>query len=266
MRRIAEKALQVRKQIKHKEKLAVYEEQYEVIGNHLCKLEHDKDLLNRFRLHEEQHEQGFQQMDSGKIPQIRPQIISVENPSKKHKISQDPPEVVIEEGIIEEQVLFVEVHGEFMEETPTPAPTVAPASVPTTMPTVAATPTATPAPVPTAIPTAAPTAATSTAMASSAALAPRGSSVQHKSGRCTPQATGQWQNVIETPSRVYYPNCSKDFKFEKGLKEHLRDRCGKTQKMFQCGVCQKEFHHEQSLLYIYYIHIFTPFFILQQGR
>ena len=149
-------------------------------------------------------------MDSGKIPQIRPQIISLENPSKKRKISQDPPEVVIEEGIIEEQVLFVEVHGEFMEETPTPAPTVAPASVPTTMPTVAATPTATPAPVPTAIPTAtpapvptaipkaAPTAATSTAMASSAALAPRGSSVQHKSGRCTPQATGQWQNVIET--------------------------------------------------------------------
>ena len=214
MRRIAEKALQVGKQIKQKEKLAVYEEQYEVIGNHLCKLEHDKDLLNRFRLHEEQHEQGFQQMDSGKIPQIRPQIISVENPSKKRKISQDPPEVVIEEGIIEEQVLFVEVHGEFMEETPTPAPTVAPASVPTTMPTVAATPTATPAPVPTAIPTAAstatpapvptaiptaaPTAATSTAMASSAALAPRGSSVQHKSGRCTPQATGQWQNVIET--------------------------------------------------------------------
>ena len=46
------------------------EEQYEVIGNHLCELEHDKDLLNHFHLHEEQREQGFQEMDSGRIPQI----------------------------------------------------------------------------------------------------------------------------------------------------------------------------------------------------
>ena len=60
MRRIAEKHYKVGKQIKQlKEKLAVYEEQYEVIGNHLCELEHDKDLLNRFRLHKEQREEGF---------------------------------------------------------------------------------------------------------------------------------------------------------------------------------------------------------------
>ena len=49
-------------------------------------------------------------------------------------------------------------------------------------------------------------------------------------------------------SRVYCPYCPKDFKFQKGLKEHFRDRCGKTQKMFQCGVCRTEFHHEESLL------------------
>ena len=227
-----------------KEKLAVYEEQYEVIDNLLCELEHDKDLLNHFRLQEQQQEP----MDSAKIPQIQPQIPSVENPSNKRKISQNPQEVVIEEGIIEEQIVFVEAHGEFMEETSTPASTVALASVPITMPTVAATPTATPAPVPTAAPTAAAAAATSTAMPSSAALAPRGSSVKQKSEQCSWQATGPVPECDQDPSRVYCPNCPKDFKFEKGLKEHLQDRCGKTQKMFQCGVCQKEFHHEGSLL------------------
>ena len=65
------KHYEVGKQIKQlKEKLAVYEEQYEVIGNCLCELEHGKDLLNRFHLHKEQREEGFQQMDSGRIPQI----------------------------------------------------------------------------------------------------------------------------------------------------------------------------------------------------
>ena len=78
---LLKKHYQVGKQIKHlKEKLAVYEEQFKVIGNRLCELEHDKDLLNHFRLPKEDDKQGFQQMDSGKIPQIRPQIPSVENP------------------------------------------------------------------------------------------------------------------------------------------------------------------------------------------
>ena len=68
---LLKKHYKVGKQIKQlKKKLAVYEEQYEVIGNCLCKLEHDKDLLNHFHLHEEQCEQGFQEMDSGRIPQI----------------------------------------------------------------------------------------------------------------------------------------------------------------------------------------------------
>ena len=82
-----------------------------MIGNRLCELERDKDLLNRFRLHKDQREeQGFQQMDSGKIPELRLHIPSVSNPSKKQKISEttsqveDPPVVVIpsEEGTIEE--------------------------------------------------------------------------------------------------------------------------------------------------------------------
>ena len=73
---------QLGKQMKElKEKLFRYESEYDMIGNCLRELERAKDLLNRFRLHEEQNEeQGFQQIDSGKIPQIRPHIPSVSNP------------------------------------------------------------------------------------------------------------------------------------------------------------------------------------------
>ena len=178
----------------------------------------------------------------------------MENPSKKLKIShvkEDLPEVVVEEGT--EQVVLVEVHGEFMEETPAPAPTVAPTSVSTTTVAAALATAATPTPVPTAAAAAAPTATatatpTSTSTTSTVALAPRASSVKVKSGRCSREATGPVPECDQDPSRVYCPNCLKHFKWEKGLKEHLRDRCGKTQKMFQCGVCQKEFHHEESLL------------------
>ena len=54
---LLKKHYEVGKQIKQlKEKLSVYEEQYEVIGNQLCELEHNKDLLNRFHLQEEQFE------------------------------------------------------------------------------------------------------------------------------------------------------------------------------------------------------------------
>ena len=54
---LLKKHYEVGKQIKQlKEKLSVYEEQYEVIGNQLCELEHNKDLLNHFRLQEEQFE------------------------------------------------------------------------------------------------------------------------------------------------------------------------------------------------------------------
>ena len=68
---LLKKHYEVGKQIKQlKEKLSVYEEQYEVIGNRLCELQCDKDLLNHFRLHKEQHEQGFQEMDSSRIPPI----------------------------------------------------------------------------------------------------------------------------------------------------------------------------------------------------
>ena len=71
MRRITKKALRGRKTNKTvKRKTSVYEEQYEVIGNCLCELQCDKDLLNRFRLHEEQCKQGFQEMDSSRIPPI----------------------------------------------------------------------------------------------------------------------------------------------------------------------------------------------------
>ena len=220
---LLKKHYEVGKQIKQlKEKLSVYEEHYEVIGNCLCQLEHDRDLLNCFCLHKEQREQGFQEMDSGRIPQIRPQIPTVENPPKKRKIShveEDLPEVVVEEG--NEQVVFVEVHSEFMEETPAPAPTVAPTSVPTT--TVAATLTtaATPTPVPTAA--AAPTATATAAAAptSTVALVPRASSVKVKSGRCRREATGPVPECDQDQSQVYCPNCPKHFKWEKGLKEHL---------------------------------------------
>ena len=248
---LLKKHYEVGKQIKQlKEKLAVYEEQYEVIGNCLCELEHDKDLLNCFRLHKEQRKQGFQQMDSGRIPQIWPEIPTVENPSKKRKIShvkEDLPEVVVEEGT--GQVVLVEVHGEFMEETPAPLPTVAPTSEPTTTVAAALATAATPTPVPTAAAALTATATpTSTSTTSTVALTPRASSVKVKSGRCSREATGPVPECDQDPSQVYCPHCLKHFKWEKGLKEHLRDRCGKTQKMFQCGVCQKEFHHEESLL------------------
>ena len=86
---LLKKHYEVGKQIKQlKEKLAVYEEQYEVIGNHLCELEHDKDLLNRFCLHKEQCEQGFQEMDSSRIPQIRPQIPRIHQRSVKLVMSR----------------------------------------------------------------------------------------------------------------------------------------------------------------------------------
>ena len=52
----------------------------------------------------------------------------------------------------------------------------------------------------------------------------------------------------QDPTRFYCPKCPKSFKYEKGLKEHVRDRCGKTEKMFVCGICNKDFHHEESLL------------------
>ena len=169
----------------------------------------------------------------------------MENPSKKHKIShveEDLPEVVVEEGT--EQVVFIEVHSEFMEETPVPAPTVAPASVPTTTVAAALATAATPTPVPTAAaaPTVTATAAatpTSTSTTSTVALVQRASSVKVKSGQCSWEATGPVPECDQDPSRVYCPHCPKHFKWEKGLKEHLRDRCGKTQKMFQCGVCQR---------------------------
>ena len=43
---LLKKHYEVGKEMKKlKEKLSVYEEQYEVIGNHLCELEHNKDLF-----------------------------------------------------------------------------------------------------------------------------------------------------------------------------------------------------------------------------
>ena len=103
---------EVGKEIKKlKEKLSVYEEQFEVIGNHLCELEQDKDLLNRFQLHEEMCEEGFQEIDVRKIPPVKPHVPNV--PSKKRKISEiEDDEVTIEE-------VTVEIHG---EETGAPDP------------------------------------------------------------------------------------------------------------------------------------------------
>ena len=239
---------EIGKEIKKlKEKLSIYEEQFEVIGNRLCELEHDKDLLNRFRLHEEEREEGFQEIDAGKIPLVKPHVPNV--PSKKRKISEiEDDEVTIED-------VTVEIHG---EETGAPdPPATTPAPIPTTMPTVAAAlttvATPTPAPVPIAISTApaVPTAAaaaaptTSTAMASSA---PTTSSGKSSSGRCSRQATGAVPKCDQDPTRFYCSKCPKSFKYEKGLKEHVRERCGKTEKMFMCGMCNKEFHHEESLL------------------
>ena len=237
---------EVGKQIKKlKEKLSVYEEQFEVIGNRLCELEHDKDLLNRFRLHEEEREESFQEIDAGKIPLVKPHVPNV--PSKKRKISEiEDDEVTIEE-------VMVEIHG---EETGAPdPPATTPAPMPTMMPTVAAalTTVATPTPelvpiavstapaVPTA--TAAPT--TSTAMASST---PTTSSGKSSSGRCSRQATRAVPKCDQDPTRFYCSKYPKSFKYEKGLKEHVRERCGKTEKMFVCGMCNKDFHHEESLL------------------
>ena len=222
---LLKKHYEVGKEIKKlKEKLSVYEEQYEVIGNRLCELEHDKDLLNRFHLHEEEHEEGFQEIDSGKIPRVKPHVPNV--PSKKQKIS----EVEDEEVTIEE--VTVEIHG---EETGAPnPPATTPTPIPTTMPTVAAalTTVATPTPVPvpiailttaavptataTATATAAPT--TSTAMASSA---PTTSSGKYKSGQCSRQATGPVPKCHQDPTQIYCSKCPKSFKYEKGLKEHL---------------------------------------------
>ena len=239
---------EVGKEIKKlKEKLSVYEEQFEVIGNCLCELEHDKALLNRFQVHEEECEEGFQEIDAGKIPLVKPHVPNV--PSKKQKICE-----VEDEEVTIEQVM-VEIHG---EETGAPdPPATTPTPIPTTMPTdvaaltTVATPT--PAPVPIAIstapavPTAAATAAptTSTAMASSA---PTTSSGKSSSGRCSQQATGPVPKCDQNPTRFYCSKCPKSFKYEKGLKEHVRDRCGKTEKMFPCGICNKDFHHEESLL------------------
>ena len=143
----------------------------------------------------------------------------MENPPKKRKIShveEDLPEVVVEEGT--EQVVYVEVHGDFIEETSTPAPTVAPASVPTTTVVAALATAATPAPVPTAAATPTPTATATPPSTSIVALA---SSVKVKSGRCSREATGPVPKCNQDPSRVYCPNCPKDFKWAKGLKEHL---------------------------------------------
>ena len=119
----------VGKEIKKlKEKLSIYEEQFEVIGNHLCELEQDKDLLNRFQLHEEEREEGFQEIDARKIPLVEPHVPNV--PSKRRKIR----EVEDEEVTIEE--VTVEIHG---EETGAPdPPATTPAPIPTTTPTVAA--------------------------------------------------------------------------------------------------------------------------------
>ena len=120
---------EVGKEIKKlKEKLSIYEEQFEVIGNRLCELEQDKDLLNRFQLHEEERKEGFQEIDAGKIPPVKPHVPNV--PSKKRKISEiEDDEVTIEE-------VMVEIHG---EETGAPdPPATTPAPIPTMMPTVAA--------------------------------------------------------------------------------------------------------------------------------
>ena len=120
---------EVGKEIKKlKEKLSVYEEQFEVIGNHLCELEQDKDLLNRFQLHEEEREEGFQEIDARKIPLVKPHVPNV--PSKRRKISEiEDEEVTIEE-------VTVEIHG---EETGAPdPPATTPAPIPTMTPTVAA--------------------------------------------------------------------------------------------------------------------------------
>ena len=69
---------EVGKEIKKlKEKLSIYEEQFEVIGNHLCELEQDKDLLNHFQLHEEEREEGFQEIDARKIPLVKLHVPNV---------------------------------------------------------------------------------------------------------------------------------------------------------------------------------------------
>ena len=120
---------EVGKEIKKlKEKLSVYEEQFEVIGNRLCELEHNKDLLNRFRLHEEERKEGFQEIDAGKIPLVKPHVPNV--PSKKRKISE-----VEDEEVTIEQVT-VEIQG---EETGAPdPPATTPTPIPTMTPTVVA--------------------------------------------------------------------------------------------------------------------------------
>ena len=65
-----------------REKLARYKYEYDTIGNCLCELERDKELLNKFRLYEEQREEGFETMHSGKI---LPEIPSISNTSKSGK-------------------------------------------------------------------------------------------------------------------------------------------------------------------------------------
>ena len=143
----------------------------------------------------------------------------MENLPKKRKIShveEDLPEAVVEEGT--DQVVLVEVHSEFMEETPTPAPTVALTTVPTTTVAAALATAATPTHVPTAAAAAAPTVTatpTSTSTTCTVALAPRASSVKVKSGRCSREATGPVPECDQDPSRVYCPHCPKHFKWEK---------------------------------------------------
>ena len=91
-------------------------------------MEQDKDLLNRFQLHEEECEEGFQEIDVRKIPLVKPHVPNV--PSKRRKISEiEDEEVTIEE-------VTVEIHG---EETGAPdPPATTPTPIPTTTPTVAA--------------------------------------------------------------------------------------------------------------------------------
>ena len=91
-------------------------------------LEQDKDLLNHFQLHEEECEEGFQEIDARKIPLVKLHVPNV--PSKKRKISEtEDDKVTIEE-------VTVEIHG---EETGAPdPPATTPTPIPTMTPTVAA--------------------------------------------------------------------------------------------------------------------------------
>ena len=100
-------------------------------------------------------------------------------------------------------------------------------------------------------PATATTTSTATACGASAttALPLTASRAKYKTGWCSWKATGPVPKADRNLSRFYFLNYPKDFKWEKGLKEHLRERCRKTEKNLGSAVFVKNnFIMEESML------------------